>query len=154
MARPGDPAAPSVLARTLELLLDVKRASTVLAALRPARQEGEQALPAEHPMHAPTACLPPATPGCLVNTVTAGRVDEVPGVENDDVHACQSGVSTPSGVSVVRDSIAAEASPNTEAVVVQGRDAAARRRSHREETGHCWHDRRTDLYQVEWRGQG
>jgi predicted amidohydrolase len=78
----------------------------------------------------------------------------LPWVENDDVHYAQSGVYTPSDVSFARDGIAAEASPNIETVLVHGLDAEALRRHRREGTVQNWNDRRTDLYRVEWKGQG
>jgi predicted amidohydrolase/ribosomal protein S18 acetylase RimI-like enzyme len=94
---------------------------------------------------------------CVENhiyTVTAGCVGNLPWVENDDVHYAQSGVYTPSDVSFARDGIAAEASPNIETVLVHGLDAEALRRHRREGTVQNWNDRRTDLYRVEWKGQG
>lgn len=93
---------------------------------------------------------------CVENhlfAVTAGCVGALPGVENADIHAAQSGVYTPSDVTFARDGIAALASENVEQILVQDVDLDAARRHMRSGTVKNLADRRTDLFQVHFKGR-
>ncbi len=93
---------------------------------------------------------------CIENHVyvlTAGCVGNLPFVENADVHYAQSGVYTPLDVGFAWDGIAAEASPNHETVLVHDVDTEQLRRHRLRGSTRNWHDRRTDLYRVTWKGE-
>ena len=94
---------------------------------------------------------------CIENqiyVVTSGCIGNLPFVENADLHYAQSGVYTPADISFARDGIAAEAQPNLETVVVHDLDLDAIRRARRTGTVRNWHDRRLDLYSVQWKPKG
>lgn len=92
---------------------------------------------------------------CIENhlyAVTAGCVGNLPFVENADVHYAQSAVLTPSDIPFARDGVAAEVTPDAETVLVHDVDLEVLRRHRAMGTTQNWNDRRTDLYQVAWRG--
>ncbi len=91
---------------------------------------------------------------CIENqiyVVTSGCTGNLPFVENADLHYAQSGVYTPADISFARDGIAAEAEPNVETVIIHDLDLEALRRARRKGTVRNWHDRRLDLYRIDWR---
>jgi len=93
---------------------------------------------------------------CIENhvyVVTAGCVGNLPFVENADVHYAQSGVYTPLDVGFAWDGIAAETEPNHEALLVHEVDTEQLRRHRLRGATRNWHDRRTDLYRVVWKGE-
>jgi len=84
--------------------------------------------------------------------VTAGLVGNVDNVANMDINYAQSAILTPSDHPFARDGIAAESSENTEMMIfadlsLDTLDAARVRGSVRN-----LHDRRPELYRVEWSG--
>lgn len=85
-----------------------------------------------------------------VYCVTAGAVGNLPQVEGADIHYAQSGILTPSDVAFARDGIEAQATPNTEAMLIQDLDLDTLRRTRRAGTVRPWLDRRLDLYRVAW----
>lgn len=93
---------------------------------------------------------------CIENqiyVVTAGCVGNLPFVENADLHYAQSGIFTPSDLAFARDGIASEAPVNQETVLVHDLDLQMLRRARRAGTVRPWEDRRTDLYDVAWKGK-
>ncbi len=83
-----------------------------------------------------------------VYCVTAGAVGNLPQVEGADIHYAQSAILTPSDVSFARDGIEAEATPNTEVLLMGDVSLAKLRRTRKSGSVRTWFDRRTDLYQV------
>ncbi|MBX2811493.1 MAG: carbon-nitrogen hydrolase [Myxococcales bacterium] len=81
-----------------------------------------------------------------VYVVTSGVVGNLPFVDNADVHYAVSGIYTPSDVSFARDGIAAETTPNIEAVLVQDLDMELLRRHQQTGTFRNLLDRRHDVY--------
>ncbi|MEZ4320395.1 MAG: carbon-nitrogen hydrolase family protein [Myxococcota bacterium] len=93
---------------------------------------------------------------CIENhlfAVTAGCVGNLPFVENADTHYARSAVLTPSDMSFARGGVAAEADSNIETVLCHDLDLQDLRRHRLRGTVHNWKDRRTDLYNVLWRGE-
>jgi predicted amidohydrolase/ribosomal protein S18 acetylase RimI-like enzyme len=92
---------------------------------------------------------------CIENQVfvaLAGTVGNLPFVENMDVQYAQSAILTPSDYAFARDAIAAECTPNVETIVVHDVDLQLLERYRRSGTVLNWNDRRTDLYEVHWKG--
>lgn len=85
-----------------------------------------------------------------VYVVISGCVGNLPFVDNADVHYAQSGIFTPSDVSFARDGIAAECTPNIEALVIHDVDIELLRRRRIRGTVQNWEDRRKDLYCVRY----
>ncbi len=88
---------------------------------------------------------------CIENhmyAVLAGAVGNIPSVEGADIHYGQGAILTPSDVGFARDGIEAEATPNTEAMLIHDLDLDVLRRTRRTGTVRPWFDRRTDLYRV------
>lgn len=83
-----------------------------------------------------------------VYVVTSGIVGNLPFVDNADVHYAMSGIYTPSDISFSRDGVAAETSPNIEAVLVQDLDLELLRRHRKTGTFRNIDERRTDVYGV------
>jgi predicted amidohydrolase len=81
----------------------------------------------------------------------SGCVGNLPFVDNADVHYGQSGIFTPADVSFARDGIAAECTPNIEALVIHDVDIELLRRRRIRGTVQNWEDRRKDLYRVVYR---
>ncbi|PIR20788.1 MAG: carbon-nitrogen hydrolase [Deltaproteobacteria bacterium CG11_big_fil_rev_8_21_14_0_20_47_16] len=86
-----------------------------------------------------------------VYVAIAGCVGNLPDVENADIHYAQSGIFTPSDVGFERDGIAAECNANIETVVTHDIDLAHLRRSRLKGTVRNWHDRRKDLYEINYK---
>lgn len=88
-----------------------------------------------------------------IYVVMSGNVGNLPGVENMDIQYGQSCILTPCDFPFARDGIAAEASPNVEAVTIADLrpDILCSARQHG--TVKNLQDRRLDLYQVHWRGE-
>lgn len=85
---------------------------------------------------------------CIENqvyTVIAGNTGNLPFVENMDIHYAQSAILTPHDFPFARDGIAAECTPNIEAVVVHDVDLDILERSRETGTVLNWNDRRDDL---------
>jgi len=92
---------------------------------------------------------------CIENQIyvaIAGTVGNMPAVENFDIQYAQSAILTPSDFSFSRDAVAAECTPNIETVVVHDVDLELLERFRRKGTVLNWQDRRTDLYEVHWKG--
>jgi predicted amidohydrolase len=90
---------------------------------------------------------------CIENhlyVVTSGCVGNLPFVDNADIHYAQSGIYTPSDLAFSRDAIAAECTPNIETVVMHDLDLERLRRHRRFGSTQNWHDRRTDLYKLQY----
>lgn len=84
--------------------------------------------------------------------VTAGAVGNLPQVEGADIHYAQSAILTPSDIPFARDAIAAEATENVETMLVHDLDLALLRRTQANGTVNIWPDRRTDLYEIHYKG--
>lgn len=78
----------------------------------------------------------------------AGSVGNLPRVNNMDIQYSQSAVFTPSDFSFPNNAIKAEATPNTEMVLIADVDLYALRDLHEYGTVKVMRDRRKDLYQV------
>ncbi len=83
-----------------------------------------------------------------VYVAMSGVVGNLPFVDNADVHYAVSGIYTPSDVAFSRDGIAAETTPNIEAVLVQDLDLELLRRHRELGTFRNLADRRKDIYAV------
>ncbi|GAB4362973.1 MAG: hypothetical protein Kow0026_27180 [Oricola sp.] len=84
--------------------------------------------------------------------VTAGLVGNIDNVANMDISYAQSAVLTPSDHSFARDGIAAEATENAEMVVFADLSRAAIETARVSGSVRNLHDRRPELYRVEWTG--
>lgn len=83
--------------------------------------------------------------------VTSGVVGNLPNVDNMDIHYAESGIFTPCDFPFARDGIASIAPANTETIALADlrlQDLVAARNSG---TVMNLHDRRFDLYRVEWK---
>lgn len=78
--------------------------------------------------------------------VITGSVGNLPNVENMDIQYSQSAIFTPSDFSFPHDGIAAEATPNTETVLVADLDLSLLKELHTHGSVRNLADRRTDLY--------
>ncbi len=88
---------------------------------------------------------------CIENhvyTAISGSTGNLPFVDNADVHYAQSAILTPCDFSFARDGIAAECTPNIEAVQVHDLDIELLRRQRFEGTTTNWYDRRKDIYRL------
>jgi len=83
--------------------------------------------------------------------VLSGNVGHLPGVFNMDIQYAQSCVLTPCDYGMARDGIAAEAEPNTEALIVAELRLDDLDRARGTGTVRNLADRRLDLYQVQWK---
>jgi predicted amidohydrolase/predicted N-acetyltransferase YhbS len=86
--------------------------------------------------------------------VTSGVVGNLPNVDNMDIHYAESGIFTPCDFPFARDGIAAIAPTNSETITLADlrlQDLISARNSG---TVMNLHDRRFDLYRVEWKEQG
>lgn len=86
-----------------------------------------------------------------VYVIIAGAVGNLPHVEGADIHYGQSCILTPSDIHFSRDAVAAEATANSETMIIQDLDLALLRRTETTGTVHTWPDRRLDIYGVEYR---
>jgi predicted amidohydrolase/ribosomal protein S18 acetylase RimI-like enzyme len=90
---------------------------------------------------------------CIENhvyVVIAGGVGNLPSVENLDIHYAQSAIFTPSDIPFSRDAIQSEATPNIETVIVDDVDLELLKRHRQTGSVLNWHDRRTDLYNIQY----
>lgn len=94
---------------------------------------------------------------CIENQIyvaIAGGVGNLPFVENLDVHYAQSAIFTPSDIQFTRDAIQSEATPNTEMVIVDDIDLELLKRHRQSGSVLNWLDRRKDLYEIRYKGNG
>jgi predicted amidohydrolase/ribosomal protein S18 acetylase RimI-like enzyme len=87
---------------------------------------------------------------CYV-TIT-GSVGNLPRIENIEIQYSQSAVFSPSDFAFPHDAIIAEATPNTEMTLTVDLDLKKLYELRKAGTVRNLHDRRRDLYRVEWRG--
>jgi predicted amidohydrolase len=91
---------------------------------------------------------------CIENHIYAvlcGATGNLPSVSGADIHYAQSAILTPSDIPFSRDGIGAQATPNTETLLVHELDLDALKRTHRTGAVRPWLDRRTDLYGVQFK---
>ncbi|HSK13798.1 MAG TPA: carbon-nitrogen hydrolase family protein, partial [Phnomibacter sp.] len=81
----------------------------------------------------------------------AGNVGNLPKVHNMDLQFAQSGVFTPSDFAFPVNGIKAEASPNTETIVVSDVDLTLLTELHEYGSVTNLKDRRSDLYELKWK---
>lgn len=82
----------------------------------------------------------------------AGSVGNLPKVHNMDVHYAQSAVFSPSDFAFPVDAIVSEATPNTEMTVIADVNLDLLKELHAEGSVRNLKDRRTDLYDLQWKG--
>ncbi len=80
----------------------------------------------------------------------SGSVGNIPKIENMDIQYSQSAVFTPSDFSFPHDAIKAEATPNTEMVLIADLDLELIKEMREQGSVRNLHSRRLDLYQVAW----
>ena len=88
---------------------------------------------------------------CIENhvyAVLAGAVGNLPQVPGADIHYAQASILTPSDISFARDAIQAQATPNTEMLLLHDLNLDVLRRTRRTGSVRTWLDRRRDLYKV------
>ncbi|GAB2789158.1 bifunctional GNAT family N-acetyltransferase/carbon-nitrogen hydrolase family protein [Rhabdobacter roseus] len=78
----------------------------------------------------------------------SGCVGNLPKVENTDIHFAQSAVFTPSDFAFPTNAIKAEATPNTEMMLIADVDLVQLKELHEHGSVQIMKDRRTDLYDV------
>lgn len=86
--------------------------------------------------------------------VISGSVGNLPNVQNMDIQYSGAAVFTPSDFAFPHDSIAAEATPNTEMTLIADLDLDLLKELRRQGSVQNLHDRRLDLYKIEWMGDG
>lgn len=84
--------------------------------------------------------------------VITGSVGNLPNVENMDIQYSQSAILTPSDFAFPHDSVAAEATPNTEMSLIADLDLDKLKELREQGSVRNTLDRRRDLYRVEWLG--
>ncbi len=84
----------------------------------------------------------------------SGCTGNLPNVANADIHYAQTGIFTPCDVSFARDGIADECEPNSETLVMSDLDLEQLRRHRYSGSTTNWNDRRTDLYELRFLGNG
>jgi predicted amidohydrolase len=82
--------------------------------------------------------------------VMAGNVGQLPNVVNMDMQYAQSGIFTPCDFAFARDGIAAETTPDVEAVAIADLRLDTLRFARTGGTVHNLKDRRNDLYTIKW----
>lgn len=82
----------------------------------------------------------------------AGCVGNLPRVNNMDINYAQSAIFTPSDFAFPSDGIRAEATPNTEMTVIADLDMELLKELHSYGSVRTLKDRRSDLYEVLWKG--
>ncbi|WP_223277574.1 bifunctional GNAT family N-acetyltransferase/carbon-nitrogen hydrolase family protein [Phaeocystidibacter luteus] len=83
----------------------------------------------------------------------AGSVGNLPRVNNMDIQYAQSAVFTPSDFAFPNNQIKAEATPNTEMTLIVDLDLDLLKELHVHGSVRTITDRRTDLYDIKWKGQ-
>ncbi len=81
----------------------------------------------------------------------SGSVGNLPKVENMDIQYSQAAVFTPSDFAFPHDAVAAEATPNTEMTLIADLDLDLIKELRKQGSVRNLHNRRTDLYSVQWR---
>jgi predicted amidohydrolase len=81
----------------------------------------------------------------------SGSMGNLPNVENMDIQYSQSAVFTPSDFAFPHDAIAAEATPNTEMLLVADLDMNRLKEVRVRGSVRNLRSRRTDLYALEWK---
>ncbi|MCB0635650.1 MAG: carbon-nitrogen hydrolase family protein, partial [Lewinella sp.] len=82
----------------------------------------------------------------------AGCVGNLPRVNNMDIQFAQSAIFTPSDFAFPTNAIKAEATPNTEMTVIADVDLELLKELHSYGSVRTLKDRRTDLYELKWKG--
>lgn len=82
----------------------------------------------------------------------AGCVGNLPRVNNMDINYAQSAIFTPSDFAFPSDGVRAEATPNTEMTIIADLDMELLKELHSYGSVRTLKDRRTDLYDVIWKG--
>ena len=85
--------------------------------------------------------------------VVAGSVGHVPQVDHLDLQYAQSAVYSPSDFAFPHDAVIAETTPNTEQLLVVDLDLEKLRELHNEGSVMNLADRRSDLFELVWRGR-
>jgi len=83
----------------------------------------------------------------------AGCVGNLPRVRNMDIQYAESAVYSPSDFSFPTNSIVAEATPNSEMMVIADVNLDLLKELHREGSVRNLKDRRLDIYNIKWRGK-
>jgi predicted amidohydrolase/ribosomal protein S18 acetylase RimI-like enzyme len=86
--------------------------------------------------------------------VISGSVGNLPRVENMDIQYSQAAVFTPSDFAFPHDAIAAEATPNTETLLIVDLDLDNLKELRVHGSVRNFRDRRMDLYKIAWTGRG
>jgi predicted amidohydrolase/GNAT superfamily N-acetyltransferase len=84
----------------------------------------------------------------------SGSVGNLPRIENMDIQYSQAAVFTPSDFAFPHDAVAAEATPNTEMTLIADLDLDLLKELREQGSVRNLQSRRTDLYDVLWRGTG
>ncbi len=82
----------------------------------------------------------------------SGCTGNLPQVENTGIHYAQSGIFTPCDFPFARDGIASETNPNTETLIIHDVELDLLHKSRLAGTTQNWNDRRTDLFEVVYKG--
>ena len=82
-----------------------------------------------------------------------GNVGSLPEVENIDIQYSQTAIFSPSDFAFPQSAIMAEAAPNTETTLVVDVDLDLLKDLRNEGSVRNFHDRRHDLYAIDWKGQ-
>ncbi|MDZ7662660.1 bifunctional GNAT family N-acetyltransferase/carbon-nitrogen hydrolase family protein [Thiohalophilus sp.] len=85
--------------------------------------------------------------------VMSGNVGNLPNVHNMDIQYAQSCILTPCDFPFARDGIAADTTPNVETVAIADLRPETLQVARNSGTVQNLHDRRHDLYNVQWRGK-
>lgn len=93
---------------------------------------------------------------CIENgmyVVLSGMCGGLPSIDWAEMHYARSAILTPSDIPFPSDGIGAEAEDNNEAMIVHDLDYTLLRRAMRQGAVRPWLDRRSDLYEVTWKGE-
>jgi len=83
-----------------------------------------------------------------------GSVGNLPKIENVDIQYSQSAVFSPSDFAFPHDAVVSEATPNTEMTLIVDLDLEKLRELRYQGSVRNYQDRRLDLFQVQWAGDG
>ena len=86
--------------------------------------------------------------------VMAGKVGNLPNVDNMDIQYAQSCILTPCDVAFARDGVAADTTPNVEMVAFADLRLDSLKAARASGTVQNLKDRRFDLYRIDWRDDG
>lgn len=87
-----------------------------------------------------------------VYVIMSGSCGNLPGVNNIDIHYSQSCILTPCDFPFARDGIAADTTPNVETIAFADLSIGSLKAAREHGTVRNLHDRRHDLYEVQWYG--